>query len=83
MPKTRIYCSDASVIGTEFFVYDFAEGKTFRDPGLVKEVESPDERREVYRNMARVLATLHSTDYDSVGLGNLGSKAEEFIPHRT
>lgn len=82
VPKARVYCKDTSVIGTEFFVYDFAEGKTFRDPTLTHDFGAPADRRRAYENMAETLASLHSVDFDKVGLRSLGSKPEEFIPHR-
>jgi aminoglycoside phosphotransferase (APT) family kinase protein len=34
MIRTYLLCEDASVIGTPFYLMDFAKGRIFRDPSL-------------------------------------------------
>jgi aminoglycoside phosphotransferase (APT) family kinase protein len=63
-------CEDPEVIGSAFYVMDYVEGRIFWD-ALLPEVAAAD-RRDIYQEMVRVLAALHSVDYVSVGLGDYG-----------
>lgn len=80
VPRMRLLCEDASVIGTEFYVMDHVEGRVFPDrllPGC-----APEERRAMYEHMAEVLAELHRVDYCAVGLEGFG-KPEGYIARQT
>ena len=57
MIRTHLLCEDASVIGTPFYLMDFAEGRIFRDPSLPG--LAPSERRDIYAAMSDVMARLH------------------------
>lgn len=70
MIRTHLLCEDASVIGTPFYLMDFAEGRIFRDPSLAG--LAPNERRDVYAAMSEVMARLHMVDWRAVGLENFG-----------
>jgi len=63
-------CEDQSVLGTAFYVMEYAEGRIFWDPAL-PELAS-DERQEVYAEMARVLAEIHSVDLQTSRLESFG-----------
>lgn len=63
-------CEDSEVIGSAFYVMDYVEGRIFWD-ALLPEVAAQD-RRDIYREMVRVLAVLHSVDYAAVGLSDYG-----------
>ena len=70
VPRTRLLCDDASVIGTAFFVMDFVDGRVFWDqslPGLERE-----ERGAIFDEMNRVIAALHRIDYANAGLADYG-----------
>ena len=67
---TRLLCEDPAVIGTPFYVMDFAEGRVFRDPAL-PELDAAA-RAAVYEEMAAVLARLHAVDWRAVGLEGFG-----------
>jgi aminoglycoside phosphotransferase (APT) family kinase protein len=74
VPPVRLLCTDASVIGTPFYVMDFVEGRIFRDnrlPGM-----SAAERVAIYDAMGDTLAALHKVDYAAVGLGDYGKPAD-------
>lgn len=62
IPLPRIFAieTDRSIIGTKFFVMEYVEGAIYRIPTLPE--MSPSRRRSVYKNMARVLARIHSID---------------------
>jgi len=70
VPRALLLCTDAEVIGTEFFVMEMVEGRVFHDPSLPG--MSPDERRRWFADFIRVLATLHGVDFVSVGLSDFG-----------
>lgn len=70
VPRTRLLCTDGSVIGTTFFVMDCVDGRVFRQPYLPG--VPPDERAAMYDDMAAVLARLHGVDVASAGLADYG-----------
>ena len=76
VPRMLTLCDDDSVIGTMFFVMDFADGRSFWDPTLPG--LEPAERGAIYGEMNRVIAALHSVDYQAVGLGDYGKPGNYF-----
>jgi aminoglycoside phosphotransferase (APT) family kinase protein len=71
--RTHLLCEDAAVIGTPFYLMDFAEGRVFRDPSLPD--LPPSERREIYAAMSEVMAQLHLVDWRAAGLESFGKPA--------
>jgi len=67
---THLLCEDPSVIGTHFYLMDFAEGRIFRDPALPG--VAPAERAAIYAAMAEVMARLHAVDWRAAGLESFG-----------
>ncbi|KAB0365201.1 hypothetical protein FD754_009357 [Muntiacus muntjak] len=70
VPKPLLYCSDPSVIGTEFYVMEHVQGRIFCDftiPGV-----SPAERSAIYVAMIETLAQLHSLNIQSLQLEGYG-----------
>ena len=66
VPEVMAFCEDDSVLGSMFYVMKFIPGRILQDnrlPGF-----SPDERAALYADIARVMSTLHSVDYKSIGL---------------
>lgn len=76
VPKIYLLCEDEGVIGTAFFVMAWVDGRNFVDPA-VPEVGNA-ERSAIYDDMNRVLAALHSVDYEAVGLGDFGPQGSYF-----
>lgn len=72
VPRVHLLCEDAAVIGTSFFVMDYAAGRLLRDPALPG--LDPAERTAIHRAATRTLAALHSVDIDAVGLGDFGRR---------
>ena len=73
VPEALMLCQDASVIGTDFFIMDFVDGRVFRDsqlPGM-----DPVERKAIYMTMANALADLHHADWKNIGLDTFGKPA--------
>ena len=69
-------CDDNEVIGSMFYVMQHMDGRVLWDP-VLPECE-PEERTAIYREMNRVLATLHSVDIDAAGLGDYGKRTDYF-----
>jgi len=74
--KPRLYCEDRAIVGSEFFVMDYVEGRIFWDPRLPQLPAA--ERRAIYHELARVLAELHRVDVAAVGLSDYGKPANYF-----
>ncbi|XP_049420541.1 acyl-CoA dehydrogenase family member 11 isoform X2 [Epinephelus fuscoguttatus] len=70
VPEPLLHCTDAEVIGTEFYVMEHVKGRIFRDlrlPGV-----SAAERAALYVAAVEVLAKLHSLDLASMNLEGYG-----------
>ncbi|MDH5671275.1 MAG: phosphotransferase [Myxococcales bacterium] len=76
VPRTYLLCEDPSIIGTEFFVMEYVQGRIFWDPTLPE--CSVDERRSLYDEMNRVLSALHQVDYAARGLSGYGRPGNYF-----
>ena len=72
VPIARPYvlCQDPAVVGTDFYIMSFVEGRVFRNQTLPS--FTPKERHEIYLTMADTLAKLHRVDFRAVGLEDFG-----------
>ncbi|MEQ8859844.1 MAG: phosphotransferase [Pseudomonadales bacterium] len=70
VPKMHVACDDKDVIGTKFYVMEWVDGRVFAETRLPD--QSPEARRAIYLDLARVLAKLHSVDPEAVGLADFG-----------
>jgi aminoglycoside phosphotransferase (APT) family kinase protein len=70
VPRVCALCTDASVIGTAFFVMAYVEGRIFWDHSLPD--VAPAERAPIFDEMNRVMAALHRMDYAAAGLADYG-----------
>ncbi len=72
VPVARPYvlCQDPAVVGTDFYIMSFVDGRVFRNQTLPS--LAPEERRAVYFAMADTLAKLHKVDFRAVGLEDYG-----------
>ncbi len=76
VPRALWLEEDPGILGTPFYVMERLEGRVFTDtrlPGL-----SPEARRAMYLDMARVLARLHAVRPDTVGLADFGKPGNYF-----
>jgi aminoglycoside phosphotransferase (APT) family kinase protein len=71
-----IYCEDAGVAGTPFYVMDHVEGRVIWEP-LIPDAE-PSERAAVYDAMNATLARLHGFDPGAIGLADFG-RGESYV----
>jgi aminoglycoside phosphotransferase (APT) family kinase protein len=68
--KPHVLCEDESVIGTAFYLMDCVEGRVLWDqslPGMSKA-----ERFAIWDELNRVIALLHTIDYERIGLADFG-----------
>ena len=68
--KPYVLCQDADVIGVDFYIMGFADGRVFRH--LELPALTPPERRDIYEAMVDVMAKLHRVDFNAVGLEGYG-----------
>ena len=78
VPVAQMYClcEDESVIGRAFYVMEFVEGRVLWDqslPGMQNH-----ERGEIYREMNRVIAALHTVRFAERGLSGFGKPGNYF-----
>jgi aminoglycoside phosphotransferase (APT) family kinase protein len=69
-------CTDESVIGRAFYIMEFVAGRVLWDqalPGM-----TPAQRRDIYVEMNRVMAALHTVDYTKQGLASYGKPGNYF-----
>ena len=76
VPQMLCLCEDESVIGRAFYIMAFLEGRILWDPTLPG--MNNKERSEIYDEMNRVLAALHSVNYSACGLANYGKPGNYF-----
>lgn len=68
--RAHVLCLDPQVMGSDFYVMDFVEGRIFWDPQLPG--MSTAERGAIYDEANRVIAALHRVDPQAVGLADYG-----------
>ncbi|WP_188861436.1 phosphotransferase family protein [Marinobacterium nitratireducens] len=74
--RPLLLCEDEAVIGSVFYLMSFVDGRVFWDPALP--AQSPEQRKELYKELIRVLAKLHDTDIGAVGLADYGKPGNYF-----
>ncbi|KAF1751245.1 hypothetical protein GCK72_017799 [Caenorhabditis remanei] len=68
LPRTILY--DEKTLDTPFYLMQYQKGRIFLNPSLSE--LTPPERRRVYEEALRTLATIHSVDFEKVGLKDFG-----------
>ncbi|MEP7301059.1 MAG: phosphotransferase [Caldimonas sp.] len=76
VPEMLLLCEDESVIGRAFYLMEFIEGRVLWDQSLPAFDRAG--RGEIYDEMNRVIAALHSVDPVAVGLGDYGKPGNYF-----
>ena len=78
VPVVKVYhlCEDDSVIGSMFYLMDYIDGRVLWDPVLPD--MSNQQRTDIYTEMNRVLACLHSVDIEAAGLSDYGRPGSYF-----
>ncbi len=76
VPEPIVYCGDAEVVGTAFFVMSYVDGRIFWQshlPGL-----RPPERAAIYDAANATIARLHGFDPEAIGIGDYG-RGENYV----
>jgi aminoglycoside phosphotransferase (APT) family kinase protein len=76
VPRPFLLCEDDSVIGTAFYVMDFAAGRVFWEPHMPG--VSAQDRGGIFSAMNGFMADLHSAGYETAGLADFG-KPEGYV----
>ncbi|MBV9558033.1 MAG: phosphotransferase family protein, partial [Pseudolabrys sp.] len=71
-----LYCAEATIAGTPFYLMDFVEGRVFWEPQMPG--SNPSERTAVYDAMNSTIAQLHSFEPAAIGLGDFG-RGENYV----
>jgi aminoglycoside phosphotransferase (APT) family kinase protein len=71
-PQALLYCDDASVIGTPFYVMEPVRGVIIRRDPPTGLPFPPETARRLSETFISNLVRLHSLDYEAIGLGDLG-----------
>ncbi len=67
------YCTDREIIGTDFYIMEYLEGRVFSDV-LMSDLTVP-ERGAIQAALFEVIGTLHAVDYNAHGLADFGKPA--------
>jgi aminoglycoside phosphotransferase (APT) family kinase protein len=73
VPEVYTYCQDKEVLGAEFYIMQFIQGRIFTDPSMPQLTKT--QRQDAFRDIIRVLANLHSVDLQEAGLESFGKPA--------
>ena len=76
VPHMYALCEDESIMGRAFYIMEFMEGRVLWDqslPGM-----TPEQRAEIYDEMNRVIAALHSVKFAERGLPTYGKSGNYF-----
>lgn len=72
-PKMLAYCNDTSIIGVDFYLMEFVEGRILPNPAMVDLPRA--ERPMLAHALIETLAALHRVDYAACGLLDFGRPA--------
>lgn len=76
VPRPYLLCDADEVIGTMFYIMEYVEGRIFWEldlPGVSRE-----DRSELYDDVNRTIARLHSFDFRALGLEDFGTPGNYF-----
>lgn len=78
VPVAQVYClcEDEAVIGRAFYIMECVDGRVIWEQSLPGMANS--ERAEIYEQMNWALSTLHTVDFNAIGLGDFGRPGNYF-----
>jgi aminoglycoside phosphotransferase (APT) family kinase protein len=76
VPRMVAYCADTDCLGREFYLMELVAGRVFVDQALPE--CSRAQRGAIYEEMNRVIAALHTVDYQAAGLAGFGKPGNYF-----
>lgn len=72
----HLLCNDLGVTGVQFYLMDFVAGEVHRDPRMLE--VAPARRTRLYEAAIDMLATIHGSDIDALGLRDFGRPGHYF-----
>lgn len=76
VPHMYALCEDESIIGRAFYIMEFKDGRVLWDQSLPGMTNA--QRADIYNEMNRVIAALHSVDVVQQGLADYGKPGNYF-----
>jgi aminoglycoside phosphotransferase (APT) family kinase protein len=76
VPEPLVYCEDAAVVGTPFFVMSYVDGRILWEAHLPR--SHPAERAAIYDAANATIARLHGFDPAAIGLADYG-RGENYV----
>ncbi|PVI08025.1 APH-domain-containing protein [Periconia macrospinosa] len=73
VPRAYCLCQDEKVIGTDFYIMEFLDGRIFEDPAIPN--VTPEERTKMWHSAITTLAKFHRVVPKEVGLENYGKSS--------
>jgi aminoglycoside phosphotransferase (APT) family kinase protein len=73
IPTPYAYCKDETILGAEFYLMEFVQGRIFVDPRMPS-IRSEEERTEAFKDALRVLANIHNVPWWLIGLEKHGGR---------
>ncbi|KAJ4350778.1 hypothetical protein N0V95_004455 [Ascochyta clinopodiicola] len=70
VPKAYALCQDESVVGSDFYIMEFLDGRIFEDPAIPG--VTPDERTKMWHSAITTLAKFHRVSPAAVNLSTYG-----------
>ncbi|KAH6637911.1 kinase-like domain-containing protein [Boeremia exigua] len=70
VPKAYALCQDDSVVGSDFYIMEFLDGRIFEDPAIPE--VTPEERTKMWHSAITTLAKFHRVQPASVNLSSYG-----------
>ncbi len=74
--KPLLLCDDDRVAGSMFYLMEYVEGRILWDPSLPD--SGKQERGQIFQEMLRVLAAIHSIELEKSGLSDFGKPGNYF-----
>ncbi len=78
VPRMLGLCTDETVNERPFYVMDHVDGRVIANPGEADQFLDSSARQRASESIVDVLAELHGTDVDAIGLGD-AAKRERFL----
>ncbi|EDU50869.1 aminoglycoside phosphotransferase [Pyrenophora tritici-repentis] len=73
IPRALCLCQDETVIGTDFYIMEFLDGRIFEDPAIPD--VTPEERTKMWHSAITTLAKFHRVSPASVNLASYGKNS--------
>ena len=74
VPRPYAYCESKDILGSEFYLMEYVNGRIFTDASMPDASMSSQHRREAFSSAISTLANLHRVNIAEVGLTTFGKQ---------